>query len=61
MLATIGGVIGVGVGGGLIGPMQQRWGKWLTGVEAQFSTTNGTNKNGAAPAAEPANPHTSGL
>ncbi|MDA3629514.1 hypothetical protein [Saccharopolyspora oryzae] len=61
VLATIGGVIVVGVGGGLIGPMQQRWGKWLSGVEAQFGTANGSKKNGAEPAPEPTNPHTSGL
>ncbi|MDA3648935.1 hypothetical protein LZ318_26180 [Saccharopolyspora indica] len=56
VLATIGGVVVVGVGGGLIGPMQQRWGKWLTGVEKQFSAPNGT-KNGVEPA-EPVTPNT---
>jgi len=33
VLATIGGVIIVGVGGGLIRPMQSRWEQWLTNAE----------------------------
>ena len=35
ILATIGGVIVVGVGGGLIRPMQQRWEGYLTRAEAE--------------------------
>ena len=35
ILATIGGVIVVGVGGGLIKPMQQRWEGYLTKAEAE--------------------------
>ncbi|MGH3797034.1 MAG: mechanosensitive ion channel family protein [Pseudonocardiaceae bacterium] len=35
VLATIGGVIVVGVGGGLVRPMQQRWERWLTQAEAE--------------------------
>ena len=35
ILATIGGVIVVGVGGGLIRPMQQRWESYLTKAEAE--------------------------
>jgi hypothetical protein len=34
VLATIGGVIVVGVGGGLVRPMQDRWAGWLTRAEA---------------------------
>lgn len=34
VLATIGGVIVVGVGGGLLRPMQQRWERWLQRAEA---------------------------
>ncbi|MFE9748375.1 hypothetical protein ACFYOT_26010 [Saccharothrix saharensis] len=33
ILATIGGIMVVGVGGGLIKPMQQRWEGWLTKAE----------------------------
>ncbi|WP_082403677.1 mechanosensitive ion channel family protein [Saccharothrix sp. NRRL B-16348] len=35
ILATIGGIAVVGVGGGLIRPMQQRWEGWLTKAEAE--------------------------
>lgn len=37
-LATVGGVIVVGVGGGLIQPMRNRWERWLTRSEAEMST-----------------------
>ncbi|WP_309117541.1 hypothetical protein [Saccharothrix sp.] len=33
LLATIGGIAVVGVGGGLVRPMQQRWEGWLTKAE----------------------------
>ncbi|MBD8868757.1 mechanosensitive ion channel family protein [Nocardioides donggukensis] len=33
VLATIGGILVVGVGGGLIGPMRQRWEGWLGQLE----------------------------
>jgi mechanosensitive ion channel-like protein len=36
VLATVGGVIVVGVGGGLIRPMQQRWARWLDRAENEF-------------------------
>lgn len=35
VLATIGGVIVVGVGGGLIRPMQSRWERWLDTAERE--------------------------
>ncbi|CAL9539058.1 hypothetical protein SUDANB121_04217 [Nocardiopsis dassonvillei] len=35
VLATVGGVIVVGVGGGLIRPMQQRWEGWLERAEEE--------------------------
>lgn len=35
ILATVGGVIVVGVGGGLIKPMQQRWESYLSSAEAE--------------------------
>ncbi|TWS21397.1 hypothetical protein FK529_02000 [Tsukamurella asaccharolytica] len=36
VLATVGGVIVVGVGGGLVKPMQQRWDGWLSKLEAEI-------------------------
>jgi len=33
VLATIGGILVVGVGGGLVRPMQERWQRWLGGLE----------------------------
>ncbi|NUT53120.1 MAG: hypothetical protein HOV94_38425 [Saccharothrix sp.] len=35
ILATIGGILVVGVGGGLVRPMQQRWDGWLTKAESE--------------------------
>lgn len=35
VLATIGGILVVGVGGGLIRPMQNRWEAWLTRAEQE--------------------------
>ncbi|MEO7981108.1 MAG: hypothetical protein ABI807_09490 [Sporichthyaceae bacterium] len=35
ILATIGGVVVVGAGGGLIRPMQSRWERWLTSAEQE--------------------------
>jgi hypothetical protein len=35
VLATVGGILVVGVGGGLIRPMQERWQRWLNNVEDQ--------------------------
>jgi hypothetical protein len=36
VLATLGGVLVVGMGGGLIKPMQQRWDRWLGRVESEL-------------------------
>jgi hypothetical protein len=36
VLATIGGVVVVGMGGGLIMPMRQRWESWIGRMEAQL-------------------------
>lgn len=35
VLATVGGILVVGVGGGLIGPMRARWEGWLTNIESE--------------------------
>lgn len=39
VLATIGGILVVGVGGGLIRPMQERWQRWLSVIENPRNTT----------------------
>lgn len=38
VLATIGGILVVGVGGGLIRPMQSRWDRWLDNAERESNT-----------------------
>jgi hypothetical protein len=38
VLATIGGILVVGVGGGLVRPMQQRWERWLSRAEQESPT-----------------------
>ncbi|MEV5889159.1 mechanosensitive ion channel family protein [Nonomuraea fuscirosea] len=35
VLATIGAIVAIGVGGGLIRPMQQRWERWLGRIEQE--------------------------
>ncbi|GAB3487591.1 mechanosensitive ion channel family protein [Nocardiopsis coralliicola] len=50
-LATVGGVIVVGVGGGLIRPMQERWGRWLDSAERETSRVQGSGQDGAGYAA----------
>ncbi|NKY34276.1 hypothetical protein HGA13_14480 [Nocardia speluncae] len=41
VLATLGGVLVVGVGGGLVRPMQQRWENWLGGLEEEMPAVRG--------------------
>ncbi|WP_330185086.1 hypothetical protein OHB26_16750 [Nocardia sp. NBC_01503] len=41
VLAVIGGVLVVGVGGGLIKPMQQRWEGWLDTIEGEMPEVKG--------------------
>ncbi|HEY8472940.1 MAG TPA: hypothetical protein VIL37_09950 [Natronosporangium sp.] len=41
ILATIGGVIVVGIGGGLVGPMRERWERILNRVEAEGAAARG--------------------
>ncbi len=38
ILATVGGILVVGVGGGLVRPMQQRWDRWLASAERETAT-----------------------
>ena len=43
VLATIGGVVVVGVGGGLIAPMRQRWEGWLSNIESETRNAKGSS------------------
>jgi hypothetical protein len=36
VLATVGGIAIIGIGGGLVRPMQQRWETWLNRAESEF-------------------------
>lgn len=46
VLATIGGVVVVGVGGGLIGPMRERWERILARAEAETGARRGPTEPG---------------
>lgn len=46
VLATIGGILVVGVGGGLIFPMRQRWDGWLNQLEQDTRSARSTNGAG---------------
>jgi len=56
VLATVGGVIVVGFGGGLIRATSERWPRWLDSIEQQFSSSSagGRPAPGAGPGAGPA-------
>ncbi|ROO89606.1 putative transporter (transmembrane protein) [Actinocorallia herbida] len=41
VLATVGAILAIGVGGGLVRPMQQRWERWLEGMENETRTRRG--------------------
>ncbi|MFE1592646.1 hypothetical protein [Nocardia sp. NPDC058705] len=41
VLATIGGILVVGVGGGLVRPMEQRWNGWLGNLESEMPAMKG--------------------
>lgn len=41
VLATIGGILVVGLGGGLVRPMEQRWNSWLGNLEAEMPAMRG--------------------
>jgi len=45
VLATVGGILVIGVGGGLIGPMAKRWEGWLSRAEQQSGTIREQVKN----------------
>ncbi|GII23396.1 mechanosensitive ion channel family protein [Planosporangium mesophilum] len=62
VLATIAGILIVGVGGGLVAPMQQRWDGWLERAAEQSQTIAEHAKayNAARPDAEPPAPTVTG-
>lgn len=41
VLATIGGVLVIGFGGGLVRPMQDRWDRWLNAIEGEMPELKG--------------------
>ncbi|GGS40881.1 MULTISPECIES: mechanosensitive ion channel family protein [Actinokineospora] len=41
VLATIGAILAIGLGGGLIKPMQDRWGGWLERAQSEMSSGRG--------------------
>lgn len=47
VLATVGGIAVVGVGGGLILPMRQRWDRWLTAAEQESARVREHTGTGA--------------
>lgn len=56
VLATIAGVIVVGVGGGLVRPMQARWERWLESVEEETRTGLQRQRGEAATLPPPSGP-----
>ena len=62
VLATIGGILVVGVGGGLVRPMQDRWTRWLNRLELeapmvrQQAAAYQRGREDAAASAQPAQP-----
>jgi Conserved TM helix len=38
VLATIGAILAIGIGGGMVRPMQQRWERWLTHAEREAAS-----------------------
>lgn len=57
VLATIGGIAVVGVGGGLIAPMRSRWEGWLTGLAESTSAAKAAPAPTHADSLEPPRPY----
>jgi len=51
-LATIGGILVVGVGGGMVRPMQQRWDSWLATAEGEARSLNQSRRETGQPSRE---------
>ncbi|MGX7826961.1 mechanosensitive ion channel family protein [Actinokineospora sp. 24-640] len=47
VLATVGAILAIGLGGGLIKPMQERWGGWIDRAESQLG--GNSSPRGQAP------------
>ncbi|SHF40828.1 mechanosensitive ion channel family protein [Streptoalloteichus hindustanus] len=60
VLATVGGILVVGVGGGLIQPMQQRWGRWLENIQEQARDARQQAQSSGAHRAAPPPPPSQG-
>ncbi|GAA5153099.1 hypothetical protein GCM10023321_22890 [Pseudonocardia eucalypti] len=59
VLATVGGIAIVGIGGGLIVPMRQRWDRWLVAAEQEAARARAHQKDpdtGPVPAQQAAPP-----
>ena len=50
VLATVGGILVIGVGGGLIGPMAKRWEGWLARAERESGAIREQVNNASSPA-----------
>lgn len=46
VLATVGAILAIGVGGGLVRPMQERWERMLTGAEREATSVRGAYARG---------------
>lgn len=44
VLATVGAILAIGVGGGLVRPMQQRWERWLNRAEEEIPAAKARNE-----------------
>lgn len=54
VLATVGGILVVGVGGGLVRPMQQRWERWLDSAEQETARLrSSTSSSGGGSTRDP--------
>lgn len=53
VLATIGGIAVVGLGGGLVMPMQRRWERILSNAEDEFAQRDGTPRHATTDATMP--------
>ena len=61
VLATIGGVVVVGFGGGLIRPMQARWDGWINRVQHQLNASAPEPRKETAPGSGAQRPVTAGV
>ncbi|WP_336215225.1 mechanosensitive ion channel family protein [Nonomuraea sp. LPB2021202275-12-8] len=66
VLATLGAIVAIGVGGGLVRPMQQRWDRWLGRIEQEAPQARAhaeayqRGRSDAQQMAQPSSVHTGG-